>query len=85
MGPVVQALLKANANGNAQNAQNDHTGTTALMLATIKGHVGVVRLLAQVRVDLHLTDKQGKTALMLAREKRLPQLAELLESLGGLK
>jgi len=80
--PVVQALLKANANGDAQNG---NTGTTALMLATMKGHAGVVRLLAKARVDLQLTDKQGKTALMLAREKRLPQLAELLESLGALK
>lgn len=80
--PVVQALLKANANGDAQNS---HTGTTALMLATMKGHAGVVRLLSKARVDLQLTDKQGKTALMLAREKRLPQLAELLESLGALK
>ncbi|MBF0500201.1 MAG: ankyrin repeat domain-containing protein [Candidatus Riflebacteria bacterium] len=79
---VVQALLKAHANGDAQNSQN---GATALMLATLKGHAEVVRILVQARVDMHLMDKQGRTALMLARENKLREMVGLLVSLGALK
>ncbi|NLI79013.1 MAG: tetratricopeptide repeat protein [Candidatus Riflebacteria bacterium] len=79
---IARILLDARANADAMDSKG---GLTALMLAAIKGHAAVVRLLAAHKVDLHLKDRQGKTALMHARDKRLPAMEKLLADLGALQ
>lgn len=62
------------------------SGMTALMLAAIRGHVGVVSLLTERRDApsfINARDARGNTALFLARAAGHDELAALLEEAGA--
>lgn len=42
----------------------DNTGKTALLYATINGHIDVVRLLIEKTADVNISDKGGNSALI---------------------
>jgi ankyrin repeat protein len=57
----------------------DETGWTALVLASLKGHVGVVRLLlARQGVEVNQTAQNGATALMVASQNGHDEVVRLL-------
>ncbi|KAI2503226.1 hypothetical protein MHU86_11249 [Fragilaria crotonensis] len=61
------------------NTKNDH-GYTALICASSKGHLEVVRMLLNYNgVDVNVKDKHGKTALDVARDLEHDAVARLLE------
>lgn len=61
------------------NTKNDH-GYTALICASSKGHLEVVRMLLNYNgVDVNVKDKYGRTALDVARDKEQDAIARLLE------
>ena len=60
------------------NAKN-FDGDTALMLASLHGHDGVVKLLLKHKdIDVNTTNNRGKTALMLASRYGNTDVVELL-------
>ena len=81
---VVELLLKhKNINVNAQDSE----GRTPLYIATAIGYEGVVKRLQQAGADPLIKDKNGKSALDIAQEKRVPQtgLEQLTKALSALK
>ncbi|CAK8997769.1 Putative ankyrin repeat protein RF_0381 [Durusdinium trenchii] len=63
--PVVQCLCGSKANVHAAEG---HCGETSLHWAAAKGHVNVVSILLEARVDAHALDKSGRTCLHKAAE-----------------
>ena len=61
---VVRYLLQADAEPD-QCRESD--GKSALMLATEAGHCAVARCLVQKKADVHLTNRNGESALMMAK------------------
>ncbi|KAH7378247.1 ankyrin repeat-containing domain protein [Pyrenochaeta sp. MPI-SDFR-AT-0127] len=51
---------------------------TALMIAALKGHGEIVKLLLAAGADTKATDRQGKTAMMLASEAGHREIQEIL-------
>ncbi|CAO2654101.1 Nn.00g108340.m01.CDS01 [Neocucurbitaria sp. VM-36] len=51
---------------------------TALMIAAMKGHVDIVRLLLHAGADVEMRDRRGKTALVLAQEGGHAEVVQLL-------
>jgi ankyrin repeat protein len=77
---VIRLLLDRGAN---INAQEPHTGQTALMVAASDGRDGAVkiaRLLLSRRPDVNIADRAGKTALDYALEYRRPDIATLIQA-----
>ena len=58
----------------------DRSGKTALMRASAKGHVHVVRLLLDIGVCTDLSDRMGKTAFMRASANGHDEIMGLLAS-----
>jgi len=73
---VLKALAEAGADLDVKGGDYQ---TTPLGLAALKGHLEVVKFLAAEGVDLGATDKDGKTALTLAREFGRDDVVEFLE------
>jgi len=73
---VLKALAEAGADLDVKGGDYQ---TTPLGLAALKGHLEVVKFLAAKGVDLGATDKDGKTALELAREFGRDDVVEFLE------
>lgn len=74
---MVKLLLSCGADVNAQ----DREGSTALMCAGEHGHVHITRLLLETgRCDMSLTDKNGQTALTVAKGAVHQDIADLLKS-----
>jgi ankyrin repeat protein len=61
------------------NAREKKANWTALMMATVKDDVEMVRLLLDKGADPKLADTSGTTALEIARRRRNPLLIQLLE------
>ncbi|MCS6926446.1 MAG: ankyrin repeat domain-containing protein [Candidatus Binatia bacterium] len=61
------------------NAREKKANWTALMMATIKDDVEMVRVLLEQGADPRLADTGGTTALGLAHRRRNPALIQLLE------
>ncbi|MCB9492940.1 MAG: ankyrin repeat domain-containing protein [Epsilonproteobacteria bacterium] len=73
---VVQALL--NFEGIAVN-ERDMSGATALLDAVKRGNFAIVNALFAKGADVSLKDKQGKSAIDVARENGFTEIVELLE------
>ena len=71
---ITKLLIENGANINLQ----DSKGVTALMYASLKGHIGVVQLLIAKNPEVNLRDSQGLSALMYASEKGYTSIAKLL-------
>lgn len=76
---LIEALLKAGANPNLADVDND----TALGNAAFNGNIEAVRMLIKAKADINSKNKDGKTALMLAREQGHAEVVELLKSAGA--
>lgn len=61
----------------------DKHGQTALMLAAMKGHTEVVRLLVQNGADLNVTAKYNLSALMLAVINNHTEIVRILVQAGA--
>jgi ankyrin repeat protein len=66
-GDKAQLLLDAGAAPDAQNKQ----GSTALHLAAINGHVGVVKVLLAKGANAAVPNKEGKAAAELAKSEEI--------------
>lgn len=73
------ALLAGGADVNVK----DELGMTALMKASVKGHVGVVEQLLLHHAGVDLLDKRGLTALWIAEKKGHTAIAALLREHGA--
>ena len=71
---VLETLLNAGADPDAQS----RTGWTALMIASARGHLNAVQLLAHHTNALDAKNAQGQNALQLAVDKGFPQVARAL-------
>jgi chitin synthase len=56
----------------------DHTGKTALLLASFQGHSETVKLLLDFRASINLTDIHGWTSLMMASFSGHSEVVDLL-------
>lgn len=73
----VEKAREALDNGANINATTD-TGSTALMKAVNKNHIGVVTLLLEAGVDINFRTRSGNTALVAAIENRSRVIVDLL-------
>lgn len=77
---VTRALLDQGANPNAKN----RSGSTALMLASERGHLPIIRMLILHRLtDATLTDNNSFDALCYAAQNGSADACTLLMSFGG--
>mmetsp|Transcript_27590 Transcript_27590/g.58718 ORF Transcript_27590/g.58718 Transcript_27590/m.58718 type:complete len:376 (+) Transcript_27590:95-1222(+) len=77
---AAECLLRGGADANLKN----HAGRNAMMLASSRGNLETVKLLAsQPEAPLDLLDSQGLSALRLAALSGHTDVAELLTSLGA--
>jgi ankyrin repeat protein len=76
---ITAALIRRKADLN----RPDRQGCTPLMLAVESGSERSIVLLVERGADPKVKNKEGKTALDLAREKRLGNVVEYLERKMG--
>ena len=74
--PVLEALADAGANLEAKGGSFE---MTPLAFAALKGHLDIVQYLTAKGVNIQATDKDGKTALDLAREFGKDDVVKFLE------
>jgi ankyrin repeat protein len=55
-------------------------GITALLLASSRGYLPIVKLLVEAGADIEIADKDGRTAIEIARDKDRTAVVEYLES-----
>lgn len=72
----VMALIEAGANINWQDKMD---GRTALMEASVNGHLNVVKLLLKGGADIGLKDTKGNTALDLAKQMKWKRIIDAIE------
>lgn len=73
------ALLAPLLRGAGDRDAKDAFGSTALMQAAALGKTQSVRALLQAGADPRVTDCHGRTAAQIARQRRHPDTARLLE------
>lgn len=72
----IKELLESSADINAQNKH----GCSALMTASLYGHLGAVKLLLKLGANINLKDEYGYTALIIASDFEYEEIAELLKA-----
>eukprot|EP00731_Ephydatia_muelleri_P005259 Em0002g1435a len=77
-GPAVQTLI---ASGASLNLQDDCWGETALHCAASEGHPTVVKMLLSAGAQTDIRDKDGNTALDVARSEHQASVVAILEAL----
>ncbi len=80
--PIVDALLKAGADMNYVDLQDDN-GKTLLMAAAAHGDARMVRALLDRGAALEVRNKHGETALAIASEMRRAEVVQLLLEEGA--
>ena len=74
-----EGLLKAiTAEALDASGQRD-----SLIRAAGRGHIDTVKALLEAGADLNAKDKEGKTALMYAKEKNHTEIVHLLKKAGA--
>ena len=77
---VVKLLIKHNANLDLQGKVK----RTALHIAAVKGHRGVVYALLVAGARTDITDRRGKTPAELARSRGKTDIADIIDKFGGM-
>ncbi|MCW3055262.1 MAG: hypothetical protein JWN14_4432 [Chthonomonadales bacterium] len=67
----------------AKTDAKDRTGTSALICAVDRHSAEIVRALIVAKVPLNATDSLGRTALKVAEDHQLTEIAALLKKAGG--
>jgi hypothetical protein len=90
-----EKLIEACSNGNTElavqlieegadvNAKSHDDGETALMAASIGGHISCIDMLVVRGADVNATDKNGMTALMVASQTGRIRCIEMLIARGA--
>lgn len=78
---IMQALLDAKASVGIN--ETDQSLTTALHLASLRGHQGATQLLIQYNADVAVQDQDGNTPLHRAASKGHHQIVEVLITQGA--
>ncbi len=91
--PLLEAVLSGKlestraalaADPTQLNTPYAENGNTPLHVAVWNGYTDIVKLLLeQPGIDLHIKNKAGKTAFDLAQDKNLPEIINLLASVGN--
>ncbi len=76
---IARLLLKYGANPDAR----DRAGSSALICAVDKHNPEIVKALIAAKASLNATDSLGRTALKLADDNQLTEIAALLKKAGG--
>jgi ankyrin repeat protein len=61
----------------------DHNGWTALMWATRGGHLDIVKILIAGGVDVNVKAKDGRTAIVIARNEDFKDILDELKKAGA--
>jgi ankyrin repeat protein len=80
---IVRTLLQTGADLNIKAAgdeKGEGAGWTALMVAAMGGHIDVVSQLLEAGVDSNAVNRDGKTALEIARKEGNKEVVSLLEA-----
>lgn len=80
---AVQYAIERGANVNVRVIGGILTGYTALMFATYRGRVDIVKLLIEQGADIHATTKLGDSALFIAITQEHANVAKLLIEQGA--
>ena len=65
------------------NAKDEYSGRTPLIMATVNGHIEIVRTLLDRGADVSVKDADGWTAVMFAQEYRHAEIEKLLREAGA--
>jgi ankyrin repeat protein len=79
IGDVVRTKLLIDAKADL-NAQTEHGGWTALMEASDKGHLEVVKALLKAGANVKIEDYEGRTALWWAESCNRQSVAQVLRN-----
>jgi ankyrin repeat protein len=75
---VVEVLLEAGADANAQN-ENDHWGTTPLHAAAHADQALIAQLLIDYGADVNATDREGRTPMFHTTFHKARAVVKVLE------
>jgi ankyrin repeat protein len=78
-----EMLEKLLARGVPADATNDLLGRTPLIIATMNGHVALVRILLSRGASVSKIDMEGWTAMRYARGFGYTEIVELLAAAGA--
>lgn len=78
---IVRTLIERNRIPNINVA--DSTASTALMIASTRGHIEIVKLLLEHGASSVPTNIYGKSALDLAKEAQHTQIVKLLQEVDN--
>ena len=65
------------------NAKDEYSGRTPLIMATVNGHIEIVKALLGKGADVSVKDADGWTALMFAQEYGHAEIERLLKEAGA--
>jgi ankyrin repeat protein len=77
---ILQLLIDRGANLNQQNST---LGMTAIMQSVITNRIQIVKILIDAKADLNIKNKNGETALDIAKKKGYTEIFKLIELQGS--
>ena len=75
--PLLQVLIEGGGDVNTANQD----GYTILMLACEHGYIDIVNFLVEKDVDVHVKDKNGRTALHIAENADQQEIVKILKKM----